>query len=283
MDQLVLTRVVRLEGRDIRGRHSVLTIAPNHRKSGWVWDVGRKEIPITPKIMVSLPRRVALRHGKDTLYDFEHIGILRAAGLHHARISCSSERPPYDAGSFALWQACMPHVEMAGELEPFGFGRDATSVLPEQPHRYSVYRYDTNNKKMLRLTGVVHFPEIAARDHRFGHEYPRQDILPLVRSRTLGWPPRMRFAALAVDKSRPLLRLFGREWPHYKRILWPYQAAPTEILEEVGRHRLLDALGILNFAAPDGTYLTGAFHSCMGNHATELGVTKQLYACSAIK
>jgi hypothetical protein len=276
VDQLLLRQTVRLEGRDILGRYAVLAIGPNTRKTGWIWEVGGKYIRITPDIMESLPRRAALRYGKHVLNEFEHIGILRAAGLQHVRISCSGAWPPYDGGSFALWQAVMPHAYKSGELRPYLVPKDAGYHLPSDNSRFVSYFRDTNDKKLLRLTGVVEFPKLQEAIYRFSFNYPNGDLLALVRSRTLGWPPHTRQLALVADKSRPLLKFFGRDWPHYNRILWPDRVAPQKALEEIGRHRLLDALAILNFLAPDGTYLAGGFNTVKGNHATDIGLLRQL-------
>lgn len=269
MDRLKLQRVIRYEGRDFWGRRSTLVLEPFLGGEDWYWDVGTHCVPITPDLMTCRRRRVALQWSKFRLNEFEHIGILRAAGLRSVRISLmGSTWLPYDGGSFGLWQAVMPYVDRSGELKPFRLFSDSrllTQVLPEEPSRY--VQYSDTSGPILRMTGVIDFPNLG--EHRFGHQYPDDDLLELVSARTLGWPPYLYGAA-------GLASCFG--WPHADRIVWPQEAKPQAVLEETGRHRLLDMLGILNFAAPADRYLTGSLHSCRGNHATDLGLLRQIAA-----
>ena len=226
--------------------------------------------------MVSKPRRVALVCGSYELNEFEHIGILRAAGLQHVRIWSARKKawPPYDGGSFALWQAVMPHVYKEGTLKPYTVPAHTSYALPEDPSRWVSYTGDGNDRDVLRMTGLVEFPCIQKEIHRFGHVYPQADVRKLVRARTLGWPPVLHNVSLLASKLG---------WPHHKRIVWTQETSPQEALDEIGRHRLLDALAILNFVAPTGTYLAGGFHSCKGNHATDLGLVKQLVADKVVR
>ena len=50
-----------------------------------------------------------------------------------------------------------------------------------------------------------------------------------------------------------------------------------EMNEETGRHRFLDALGVLAFVPPPGHYLCGIYHSVLGGHMTDIGLAKELY------
>lgn len=277
MDQLILDKIIRYEGCDFLGRYACLTLEPNLKQTGWVWNVGDHDVPITPDIMVSKPRRVALTYGEHELNEFEHIGILRAAGLQHVRIGTSRKKgwPPYDGGSLALWQAVMPYVHKEGALEPYRASVLHTSyALPKDRSRMVTYIGDGNDYNVLRMTGLVDFPSIQKEIYRFGHVYPNDDLRELVRARTLGWPPVLRNVSWIASKLG---------WPHHGRIVWPQDASPQEVLDEIGRHRLQDALGILNFAAPTGTYLAGGFHSCKGNHATDLGLLKQIISPKIVR
>ena len=269
IDQLKLRHIVRHEGFDFLGRRSVLMLEPTHN-TGWIWGTGGKDIPITPDIMMSKRRRVALVYEGSELNEFEHIGVLRATGLRNVRVWCSQTWPPYDGGAFALWQAVIPHVYKEGILEPYRAPVMLESAdLEEEPGRYSQYSGTGNDYDVLRMTGGVEFLRIHPDYYRFGHMYPKDDLLPLVRARTLGWPPSLRNASWLASKLG---------WPHHERILWPQDHFAAEVLAEIGRHRLLDALAIINFLAPAGMYLAGSFHSCKGNHATDLELLKKLSA-----
>lgn len=271
MDQLVLQNPVYHEGQDFIGRRTSIMLEPNPKHTGWVWSIDGKDIPITPDIMVSRPRRVVLEYGGHTLNEFEHIGILRAAGLQHVRIRMFEKKawPPYDGGSFALWQAIIPHVYKDGWLKPYRLPRNETSKLPGDKGRFVTYLGDGNDREVLRMTGLVEFPQIQEGVHHFGHMYPQADLRPLVQARTLGWPAWLYY----LSKTASMLC-----WPHHERVAWSQEATPAAILSEIGRHRMLDALAILNFLAPAGTYLAGAFHSCKGSHATDLTLIKKLWS-----
>ncbi len=275
MDRLTLQETVTHEGRDFFGRRAAIMLSPNPNNTGWVWDVGGRDIAITPDIMVSKPRRIALEYNDHVFNEFEHVGILRAAGLQHVRIRLLTTNgwPPYDGGSFALWQAVMPHMYKDGWLKPYRLPHNGIAKLPYDEERSVQYRGDGNDRDVLHMTGLVEFAHIQKEIYRFGHVYPQADIRQLVQACTLGYP----FWLYYASKTASMLG-----WPHHKRINWPQEAKPAEVLDWIGRHRLLDALAILNFLAPTGTYLAGGFHSCKGNHATDLMLVKKLWGGEVI-
>ena len=71
---------------------------------------------------------------------------MRAAGLQHVRIWSARKKawPPYDGGSFALWQAVMPHVYKEGTLKPYTVPAHTSYALPEDPSRWVSYTGDGN-------------------------------------------------------------------------------------------------------------------------------------------
>ncbi len=275
MDRLTLQETVLHEGRDILGRRAAIMLSPNPKNTGWVWDAGGRDIAITPDIMVSKPRRIALQYQGHIFNEFEHVGILRAQGLQHVRIRLLTKHgwPPYDGSSTALWQAVIPHMYKDGWLKPYHLPHNDIAKLPYDEGRFVQYRGDGNDREVLHMTGLVEFPQIQREIYRFGHMYPHDDLRPLVQARTLGWPPWIYYPLQAAS-------MMG--WPHHKRINWPQEAKPVVVLDEIGRHRMLDALAILNFLAPNGTYLAGMFHSCKGNHATDLALVKKLHVSNVV-
>jgi hypothetical protein len=270
VDRLVLTKTVRHEGRDFWGRYSCLTLEPAENVTDdWLWHIrGRGDVPITPDLMVSLPRRVALEFEGHCLNEFEHIGILRAAGLRGVRLSVEPRGwPPYDGGSCALWAAVMPkpHTRRESTLHPYRPDTTVRHALPQDSGRVVSYSDEGNDSDVLHMSGIIDYAGLG--EHRFGHVYPEDDFADLVLAHTLGWPMSL----------QPFARLAGAlGWPHYWRILWPQDYTKARVLEETGRHRMLDMLAILNFAAPADSYLCGALHTYMGGHANDLGLLKQL-------
>ncbi len=187
------------------------------------------------------------------MYEFEHIGVLRAAGLEDVAFRVTSERgptwPPYDGGSWRLWNTVAEHMVEDGELVPWA-AEDFTFVHPDDPFRYA--RYWGNSNDYLEMTSYLKYP--GRPEHRCGFKYGRDDIRTLVSARTLGWPP----ALWPVSKmGKWLAPLLGRKWPHHERIIWPWTTSAEEMNEETGRHRFLDALGVLAFVPPTGHYLCG--------------------------
>lgn len=166
MDQWVLEKLITIEGRDFCGRRSTLEISPTNAETGWVWNIRGIDIPITPKIMEAKSRRVALVHNDCVLNEFEHIGVLRAVGLHNIRVWCSQTWPPYDGGSFKLWQEVMPYVHKVGKLTPYQPEREGTWALSGElgpicsDSRYVQYYRGRRNDTILRMSGVVHFPTL---------------------------------------------------------------------------------------------------------------------------
>jgi UDP-3-O-acyl-N-acetylglucosamine deacetylase len=269
IDRLELLKTVRLEGISIRGKQSVLVLEPVAPGTGWVWRVAGKDVPITHHGMETPGRRVILRHGKHVFNEFEHVGILRAAGLEDVRIWLYGDNwPPYDGGPSALWKAVMSHVHKDGVRKPYKLGAGESS-LPGDSSRW--VKYTPTNMPKLVMTSFMEFDVLG--QGRMSYEYPTSDLRKLVEARTLGWPPALRGVSRILKVAVPLV---GRRWPHHKRILWPQEIDPEKLLEEAGRHRLCDALAILAFAVPKGTYLTGTFHSCKGNHVTDLALVRRI-------
>ena len=277
MKELILQERVVHQGRSFKGHDARIDFEPNPARNGWIWVVGGHEVPITPDTMESRQRRVALVYQGNVLEEFEHIGILRAAGIQHVRLwsPAGTSWPPYDGCSFALWNAVMQHVHEGNTLTPYRVPcGHVAHQLPKDIRRSVSYTGNGNDHDVLRMTGLINFARLDENDYRFGHVYPRDDLRTLMRARTLGWPPSLWYVSRLASK-------FG--WPHHKNIVWPQEMLPSEMLEETGRHRLLDMLAVFNFVAPAGTYLAGSLHSCMGNHATDLGVLKKLWTVQKVR
>lgn len=282
MDQLALTGPVRHTGPNFWGRLSVLEIVPNPEKTGQLWDTGKAVVPITPDIMEADRRRVVLRHEGHTFNEWEHCGPLRQAGLHHAIFKTGGVKnfwPPYDGCSMALWQAVAQNVVVDGTLKPWAppyvaiEGHILASNLPDEPGRATSYCAESNaaRRGVLELYANIHFPTIY-KDTVFGTYTSSSDpegLLKIMGARTLGWPRSL----------YPLSRLAGAlGWPHHKHIVWPdAEVSMRKCLQEVVEHRLLDMVGVLNFAAPTGHYLVGSFNSTRGNHQTDVSLLKGLW------
>ncbi len=276
-----LTTPVTLTGRTFWGQKSTLTLSPNREETGWLWDTGDYHVPINADIMVSLKRRVALVAGGHILNEFEHIGILRAAGLEHVIISCSQKWPPYDGGSFALWQAAMHKLVPGPKLKPYlvpwspgSYHHLECTISPIRSTSFLAFSNAESDRK-LDITAVVNYKKIMDEDvrYRFDSSKNPDGLVDLARARTLGWPTSLWGLSKFADMCG---------WPHHERIAWNHNRNPRELLDEVIRHRVLDMLGILSFLAPPGFYLTGQFHSRMGGHASDVALMKKLHAKKSV-
>lgn len=290
MHQLILTDTVELVGRDIFGRYTRVVISPNHAKTGWVWNLEGQDIPITPDIMENRHKRVALVYKHHEFHEFEHLGILRLAGLEHVRIWSARNIAylPFCGGSRDVWKMVMPHTRKEGVLEPFSPTTETEGVH----HIFSLDRYSRRKTIFLARSSA----EMSKKLHAYAHvDFPSlgvsgnatfetgDPLLPLVSSRTLGWPSYLRIPALLVHWISKILKPFGWSWPHYNSILWASSASKEKVLDEVLRHRLLDMLAIINFLAPPGHYLIGNFHSILGGHRSDIKMVKALFRPTVVR
>ena len=283
MHQLRLRETVRVEGRDFWGRHALLTFSNNLQENGWVWRVRREDIHITPDLIQSRPRRIALVHGEHELNEFEHIGFLRAAGLEHVRVELTGKRtwPPYFGGAWQVWQAVMPHTEKSGELKPYQVQLGDTvgpicARLPHDPSRWTQFVPHSNaeNAKQLSIHVTIHFPRISKESAQAVYDWKNVvDLRDIAHARTLGWPPLLYYLSRFAH---------ALGWPHHPRIAWKQEEFSRDLLQEIAEHRLQDMLGTLPFLAPPGHHITGAFQSHKGNHQTDVMLLKTLASAKVV-
>jgi len=269
-----LTETVRWEGHNFWGQPRTLVVEPTTNPD-WVWKVGDEDIPIRPDIMHSRKRRVALVANGHALHGFEHIGGMRAFGLRGVRIWVVGGKrwPPYDGSMWGLWNALMPHVRQRGTLKPhhpYIKCYQETAYVQGAHERFVDYRHSNNDR--LHMRGYIDFDGLG--EYEFAHtldtyDYDREcNFRELMRAHTLGWPPYLQAAGYVASKLG---------WPHHRNhVMWAGSRHPYDILDEVARHRLLDIVSILNFAAPAECYLAGRVFSHKGNHAADLALLQIL-------
>jgi hypothetical protein len=267
MRRLMLVNPVRIRGHDFFGRGAEVTLAPAE-EPGWFWHVGGKDVPIGPSCVHADRRCLVLRHDGHRLYVFEHLGALRAMGLDGVRIAAATSWLPYDGRALQYWNA-LPQA--TAECEPL---RPMSRPLHE-----SVQRNDGIPRRLdvklgtgdaLKVTVRVAYPKWGERtvtrsfpDERGGGW---DDIIS---ARPLAKPPWLRAAARAAA-------LLG--WPHYDNVLWPQDAEPEALLEELAHHRILDLLGALATILRPGKYLTGEIATDLADHATDVALLRRLQA-----
>ena len=262
-----------------RGGYSPIDDPADYR---WLWRWKyKKYVPITPALFGVggfLGRCVVLTHQVDgTTYRFheaEHIiGWPHALGLRGVCIWLEdSDWPPYMCQAQLrreIKNLLIPQLL----LKPYQPARTVLSAENGRP-RTAVYHPD-------HLRGLIVKTNVNYGDERIGHHelefwggVDEEDLMKVLSARTLGRPP----ALWVLSKAgRFIASLLGREWPHHERIIWPWTTSAEEMNEETGRHRFLDALGVLAFVPPPGHYLCGIYHSVLGGHMTDIGLAKELY------
>ena len=264
VERLILTRPVTLTGRDVFGRPAWITLEPTDGID-WVWRLpDGRDIPIMPYMIEHRRRRAVVAYDNYLLNEIEHVGILRAYGARNIRVSVGPHGwPPYDGCAHTLWRTVLPRLEADGELLPYRTA-PAVGIDPSDQTRRVYYSPEGTD---LNITGIINYFMLQGANFSFCHN-GRANLLPLVRARTLGWPPSIKYPL-------QLASMLGL-WPHEACINWPFDRPSGEVLEEAGRHRMLDLLGLLNFAAPARHHLTGWINSQKGGHRTDVRLLRQI-------
>lgn len=264
MNRYVLRRAVHVHGRDFFGRRASVRLEPTCTR-GWVWYTGGRDVPITPDIAKVRKNRIALTWGRGTLNVYEHLGVLRFAGLDNVRIVSETAWLPYDGSAVLFWEACRPHMVREGALERYCI----PSVLVETEATRKGHRqvaFVPGNTEALVVSVKIDYPGLGSHSARY--MFPGDDIVPILLTPTQGWPRKRRLFARSA-------RLFG--WPHAENIVWPQEHGERETLEMFARHRALDILGALSIVCPAGGIMVGQFESVCGGHKHDIALLQKTH------
>jgi len=265
MRRLILVNPVRVRGRDFWGRDAEVVLEPADRP-GWFWRVGGEDVPVSPSVVHAERRCLALSHRGERLHVFEHLGALRAIGLDSVRIVAMTSWLPYDGRALSYWNALLPSMQEEGRLRPMaGTLHESVTRNDGIPRRLDVKLGATDS---LKITVRVSYPNWGERTmtRSFPENGGWDDILA---ARPLARPPWMRSAARCAA-------LLG--WPHYGNVLWPQEAEPEALLEELAHHRILDLLGAIGTLPEPGEYLTGEINTDLADHAADVALLRRLEA-----
>lgn len=266
MRRLMLVNPVRIRGRDFFGRGAEVTLAPAG-EPGWFWHVGGEDVPIAPSCVHADRRCLVLRHGEHRLHVFEHLGALRAMGLDGVRITAATSWLPYDGRALQYWRA-LPQATAEGEpLRPMSNRlRECVQRNDGIPRRLDV-KLGTGDA--LKIAVRVAYPKWGERTVTRTFPDKRGGWDAIISARPLARPQWLRAAARAAA-------LLG--WPHYDNVLWPQDAEPEALLEELAHHRILDLLGALGTILRPGEYLTGEIETDLADHAADVALLRRLQA-----
>jgi UDP-3-O-acyl-N-acetylglucosamine deacetylase len=270
--RLVLKEKVDIEGRDIFGQQALLTLHPTD-KPGWYWRVDGQDIAITVDMLVSRSAHyLSLNYKQHELKVVEHLLPLRFTGLDSVVIESPNNWTPYDAGGINFWLAVENKIKYDGELTPTNFSVAATHN--EQGKKFNrILTYDPNKTGKLEVRAIIDYKKYGGKaDNEISLPLTDfkdpQGLIKFFTARTLGQP---QYLSFFLEQARKL------GWPHYKNIVWEKSgASPQQILEEIGRHRMLDFLGAMAVLPNAGEYLVGSFFSDKGNHASDVKLLKAI-------
>ena len=129
----------------------------------------------------------------------------------------------------------------------------------------SVIKISPWDKKELRLNVMIDYPGIG-NDFSF-FSFPDSSALQrVVSAYTQGWPPRLFYLSKAAS-------MFG--WPNHKKIIWPQEHEPRELLRLFSTHRAMDLLGALSIICEKGLLAADIVSTCSG-HRDDLVVLPKI-------
>lgn len=250
-------------GTDFWGRPSAITMSPS-RLPGWYWkQPDGTALPINHHLIGhARPRRIILRHERNALHVFEHIGVLRFLGLD--RICLHASRwPPYHGCAGGLWTA----LSSACAETPAASQTWVTVTRPitwRYPrHRGGQEAFTTflpAKEQKLFLAVLCNFPGIGEREVRLCLPDDQHHLPSILHARAFGHPGFLRHPARFASK-------IGL-WPHAQRICWFDGSNAEAVLDEIVWHRAQDLLGALSILCCDGRMLAGTVVShCSGHYA----------------
>lgn len=269
MKRYVLTQPVVIPGVDFWGRKAQVTLSPTSER-GWFLNVESRDAPITPRMLMTRKNRLVLQYGGYEYNVAEHLLALRfLLGLDNISIRSETTWFPYDGCARMFYDACLPYVREAGELERY---------TVSQPYQV----VGDNKKKAGRITfspsSVILKLEIYVNYAGLGTwwqewKFPGGDSAELAYTYTQGWP-RWRYPAAWILSSRLVPKKI--RWPHFHHVVWPQRVSRPVALKGFAMHRALDLPGALAVACPPGGILTGVVYSECAGHWHDVEVVHSI-------
>lgn len=266
MNLFRLEEPVSITGPDYFGRKSNITFSPTlPHKRGFFW----KYDPVKPSIHISeafastFKRRMALTCENAMLNIYEHIGVIRWAGLDGIEIS-SSQWPPYHGRPLEIYQALFE--KSVQTAHPLRWCTTSKSIQQDYPG--SMKRYTAlipSEKPGLEVIIICEYPGLGKKELHYSWS---QDLIPAFSAHSQGWPQWAYYPAR-------IAKFFG--WPHAEHIDWPQNHHEQKTLDLFCMHRLVDLLGDISLFHSTRFFAGTIISHCSG-HWADLQLAKRAQA-----
>lgn len=260
-----LANPVIISNPDLFGRNAKISFFPVNQK-GWHWQCDPNEPPvsISADLLSFKRRRLVLAHEKYELNIFEHIGVLRWAGLDGIKI-CSTKWPPYDGRSWESYQ--LLHRAFKETDEPVKWCTLDHTVMCSFPGVESRFtKVIPDCEGALKLHIISEYEGIGMKEILIRFPASSSTLEKILKAFAPGWPSKLFYLEWLASK-------FG--WPHLRKSLWPNCGkAKEEIIEQFAYHRALDLLGALSLIHPT-RMLSGTVISYCSGHWADVQLIKQ--------
>lgn len=212
----------------------------------------------TPDLLRYKPRRVCLEYHGQKLEVFEHIGVLRWFGLDGVAIE-STPWPPYHGRPYELWEKVLEAVEeISGEHWKWFSISGSVGAAHNSSLGYTEIK--PHNERELYIKITSRYDGIGTEEMEFNYPEDLPFLEIAMRAHALGWP----IWTYYLSKAASVVW-----WPHHSKVTWLQEKGPDETLRLIVLHRLVDLLGPLSIAAPEGL-LAAQIESFASGHRADV-------------
>ncbi len=259
-----LEKAVKVTGRDYFGRKAEITFTPtNPHQPGFFWDCnpGEKAIPISENLASTRSRQITLMHESRLLNVYEHIGVLRYAGIDGVKIA-SSQWPPFHGRPLELYDAIMEKtIPIQQSQQWITLTKRVQINYPGAMKRYT--SLIPGGKPGLKIIVACEYEGVGYQELRFS--LPRDNLKETFSAFAQGWPKWAYYPLRAA-------KFLG--WPHLDHIEWSQKHKNDKAIELFCQHRLVDLLGGLSLLHPTKLFAGTVVSHCSG-HWADVQATKK--------
>jgi hypothetical protein len=235
--RLILRKPVTIEGKNVWGRKSHLTLTPS-TKNGWFHYNPKSgfEMPIDRHSIKCSMNNLYVSNGGYESHILEHLLPARWFGVDRLRLSGSSWFPYLTTKQFLDRLNQEDALMETGEfIDNLVINDHVEGVLKSDPSRRTII---TSNREFggpvkgfedIKIHVYIDYPDIGLKISN----YTLDDLTSIYDSYPQG-----------VSMFRYRLCKFLK-WPHLDKVSWIHQKPPLELLKEWADHRALDIFGML--------------------------------------